>query len=123
MAPTAAAELPLFSLSQRRSAGCSASSSEWTCVSTYVARKLDGDEGMGLAGIAPGLEVGLGVAVKADRVGLVTRLGAAVADRAVAAQVQAKLDAVAVEAAAPVERRGGCESWFSTLTPSREKEP
>src|SRR5262249_18407297 len=71
--------------------------------------QLDRDEGMPLAFIAMGLQVGLVVAVETDGMRLVNRLGPAVIDRAVAAQIQAKLDAVAVKTAAPVELRGGLE--------------
>ncbi len=64
---------------------------------------------MVLARGAAGFEVVLGVAVEADGVGLVTGLGAAVADGAGAAQVEAELDAVAVETAAPIDGSGGAE--------------
>src|SRR6202041_984467 len=44
-----------------------------------------------------------------DGVGRVAGLGALVADGAGAAQVEAKLNAVAMEAAAPIDRRVGAE--------------
>src|SRR5258707_983122 len=54
-----------------------------------AAGKLNRDEGMGFAWIAARFEIGVGVAVEADRMGLVTRLDAAIVDGAGAAQVQA----------------------------------
>ncbi len=72
-----------------------------------LAGELDGDEGMVLVGIALGLEIGLGIAIEADGMRLVTCLGAVVANSAGPAQVEAKLDAVVMEAAAPINGRGG----------------
>src|SRR5580658_2561357 len=71
--------------------------------------KLDGDERMGLARRPLGLQIRLGVAIKADGVRRVTRLRPPVADGAVAAQVETKLDAVAVKTPAPIERFHGAE--------------
>src|SRR5260221_10647208 len=74
-----------------------------------VPGKLDRDEGMGFARGALRFEIGVGVAVKADGAGLVTRLGAAVPDRAGAAQLQREFDPVAMKAPSPVDRGRGAE--------------
>src|SRR5262249_11170967 len=50
-----------------------------------------------------GLEIGVVITIKADGVRLVARLGPTIVNTAGAAQVEAKLDAVTMETAAPVE--------------------
>jgi len=74
-----------------------------------AAGKLHGDERMGLASIAARFKIGLGVAVKADGMGLVTRLGPPVAHGARAPQVEAKLDTVAMKTPSPIDWFGGPE--------------
>ena len=74
-----------------------------------LAGKLHRDKRMRFARIPGGLKIGVVVAVKSDGMRLVMRLNAAIVDSAGAAQIEAKLDAVAVEAAAPIDGRNGLE--------------